>query len=197
MIEFMKRNHLYLALPFPPSVNAMYIPIGRGRQILSKRAVEYLDLFKRLLDEQGHPGTCPGFLEARIWICPPDRRRRDVDNILKALFDAMEAAEVYENDSQIKRVEVVMDHWPFPDGAVVVRLDEVPFHNYEDRHNAHLLTRLQNARSALGIPNKKDIPRPPPPENPWIAMTDEERKAWKQIGYRKKHKAKIAKKSKK
>lgn len=180
----MRRTHMNLALPFPPSINSIYIPIGRGRQILSKKAVEYHQLFEKLLNEQGHPGKSSGFLEARVWICPPDRRARDCDNILKILFDAMQKCGIYENDSQIKRVDLVMDYWPFPDGAVVVKLDEIPFHDYESKTNSALLTRLQEARTALGLSNKKDIPRPKPPKNPMLSLTQEEQEFWLSQGGR-------------
>lgn len=174
----MKKTHMRLALPFPPSINSIYIPIGRGRQILSKKAVEYHALFEKLLNAQGHPGTCSGFLEAKVWICPPDRRSRDCDNILKILFDAMQKCGVYENDSQIKHVDLTMDYWPFPDGAVVVELEEIPLHDYESKSNSALLEALQKARTSIGLQNKKDIPRPKPPKNPGLAITDHERDFW-------------------
>lgn len=182
----MRRTHMNLALPFPPSINSIYIPIGRGRQILSKKAVEYHQLFEKLLNEQGHPGKSSGFLEARVWICPPDRRARDCDNILKILFDAMQKCGIYDNDSQIKRVDLVMDYWPFPDGAVVVKLDEIPFHDYESKTNSALLIKLQEARTALGLPNKKDIPRPKPPKNPMLSLTPEEQEFWLNQGRKRK-----------
>ena len=43
-------------------------------------------------------------LEVRINIFPPDKRKRDIDNVLKCLLDAMEKAKVYKNDNQIIRL---------------------------------------------------------------------------------------------
>jgi crossover junction endodeoxyribonuclease RusA len=37
---------------------------------------------------------------------PPDHRRRDLDNILKALQDSMQAAGVYNDDHQIDDLRV-------------------------------------------------------------------------------------------
>jgi crossover junction endodeoxyribonuclease RusA len=49
-------------------------------------------------------------LRARLLVelvaCPPDRRKRDLDNLLKPLLDAMQHAGVYEDDSQIDRLVI-------------------------------------------------------------------------------------------
>lgn len=54
-----------------------------------------------------------------IEAAPPDRRRRDLDNLLKALLDMLQHAEVYNDDYQvadlrIRRVE------PVPHGTIRV-----------------------------------------------------------------------------
>jgi crossover junction endodeoxyribonuclease RusA len=41
-----------------------------------------------------------------VYLYPPDKRKRDVDNVLKPLLDALEHANVYENDSQIDKLYV-------------------------------------------------------------------------------------------
>ena len=38
---------------------------------------------------------------------PPDRRKRDLDNILKSLLDALQHARVYPDDSQIDRLTII------------------------------------------------------------------------------------------
>jgi hypothetical protein len=42
-----------------------------------------------------------GDLMVEIIIYPPDKRKRDIDNVKKALFDALQCAGLYENDYQI------------------------------------------------------------------------------------------------
>jgi crossover junction endodeoxyribonuclease RusA len=48
-----------------------------------------------------------GRLSVHIALFPPDQRKRDVDNILKALLDACEHAGCYESDSQIDELHVI------------------------------------------------------------------------------------------
>jgi Holliday junction resolvase RusA-like endonuclease len=62
-------------------------------------------------------GTSP--VACRVTVCPPDNRKRDLDNILKALFDALQHAGVIEDDSQIRKLMVSFDRG-FEPGVIVV-----------------------------------------------------------------------------
>ena len=42
-----------------------------------------------------------GRLRVEIEVYPPDRRKRDIDNVCKATLDALAKAGVYQDDSQI------------------------------------------------------------------------------------------------
>lgn len=42
-----------------------------------------------------------------ISLYPPDRRKRDIDNVLKALLDALQHAGCYEDDSQLDDLRIV------------------------------------------------------------------------------------------
>jgi crossover junction endodeoxyribonuclease RusA len=89
---------LVLTLPFPPSVNTYWRNIGRGRTIISKRGRQYRD------DVVGHVAAHPKAdmladrLHVAITLHPPDNRRRDVDNYLKAPLDALTHAGVWADD---------------------------------------------------------------------------------------------------
>lgn len=48
-----------------------------------------------------------GRLAVHVALYPPDRRKRDIDNVLKSLLDACEHAGCYENDSQIDELHII------------------------------------------------------------------------------------------
>lgn len=95
-----------LTLPFPPSVNSCYRAIGRGRSILSKVGRTYRASVLTHIAAQGARTALLDRLAIAITLHPPDKRRRDVDNYLKAPLDALTHAGVWADDSQIDRLTV-------------------------------------------------------------------------------------------
>ena len=63
-------------------------------------------------------------LKAHLDIYPPDRRKRDIDNAQKCLLDAMEKAQLYLDDNQIKDLHSVMRE-PVKGGKVIVTLEAI------------------------------------------------------------------------
>lgn len=100
---------LALILPFPPSVNTYWRSMRKGplagRVIISKRGREYRKEVVKMVPEQmrGHAKIL-GPVMVHLIENPPDRRIRDLDNYLKALFDSCKHADVFGDDSQIKRI---------------------------------------------------------------------------------------------
>ncbi len=90
-----------ISLPWPPSVNH-YWRTWRGSVLVSREGRTYREDVRALLAGGGFHKPPPG---ARIALCmdayPPDRRRRDLDNLLKSVLDALEHASLYADDSQI------------------------------------------------------------------------------------------------
>lgn len=101
-----------LRLPFPPSVNTYWRHVG-NRVLISKNGRQYQATVSSLLNRKGIK-THDGDLIVDIRLIPPDRRRRDVDNSLKALLDAMQFGGAYHDDAQIVRL-TVEKHQPDPD----------------------------------------------------------------------------------
>ena len=120
-------------LPYPPSVNH-YWRNYRGRMVISREGRAYRkDVCALLAPAPGMGGNGPRKPPSggRIALCmdafPPDRRRRDLDNIQKPLLDALENAEVYLDDSQIDLL-VTRRRASGKPGHIEVQLDELPLH---------------------------------------------------------------------
>lgn len=95
-----------IVLPWPPSLNG-HKTVARGRLILSKHGREYIKECKNAVIEQ-RIKPIEGYLDVTLSLYPPDKRTRDVDNYIKAVFDAMTQAGVWGDDSQVKRLTVEM-----------------------------------------------------------------------------------------
>jgi crossover junction endodeoxyribonuclease RusA len=65
-----------------------------------------------------------GALSLRAVLRPPDRRRRDIDNVCKALLDSLAHGGAYVDDSQIKRLVLELED-PTPGGRVDVVIEQV------------------------------------------------------------------------
>lgn len=88
---------------------------GRAYQTEACAAV-----FKQL---HQRPLTLMGPVSVIVTLYPPDRRRRDLDNFNKALFDALTRAGIWQDDSQIKRL--LLEWGPvIPKGRVTVAVSE-------------------------------------------------------------------------
>lgn len=92
-----------LILPFPPSTNR-YWRHWQGRTLLSKSGREYRQQAVRAAQGATRWGSRHVAVSIRAYV--PDARRRDLDNLLKATLDALGAARVYEDDSQVRRLLV-------------------------------------------------------------------------------------------
>jgi crossover junction endodeoxyribonuclease RusA len=97
--------HIQLQLPYPPSVNHYWGQAGNHR-FIGKKGKEFR---AQVMDAVNEAGIQPleGRLAVHIALFPPDRRKRDVDNVLKSLLDACEHANCYENDSQIDELHII------------------------------------------------------------------------------------------
>ena len=95
-----------LQLPLPPSVNA-YWRNFHGRTILSKAARDYKQTVKDYVLMNKTPDFGDAKLQAIITIFPRDKRSIDLDNRLKGLFDALQNAGVFDDDSQFDKIEIV------------------------------------------------------------------------------------------
>lgn len=99
---------LRIELPYPPSVNRAWrmVRVGRSaRMVLSREGRAYRREACARLAALRAP-RIDGPLRVVIMLHPPDRRKRDVDNALKALLDALQHGGVIADDSQIVDLRV-------------------------------------------------------------------------------------------
>ena len=107
-----------LELPYPPSVNGYYRHVG-FRTLISREGRAYRRLVCAIL-RRASVRPLAGTLAVGLDLYPPDGRRRDCDNVLKALLDAMQYGGMYGDDSQIKKLLVVMRQQVVPGGKAIV-----------------------------------------------------------------------------
>ena len=93
---------MVITLPYPPSINRYYRRVGQ-RTLISKQGRDYRTTICRVARV---PAPFEGRLDVSVLVSPPDQRRRDLDNTLKALLDSLQHAGVYLDDSQIDRLLV-------------------------------------------------------------------------------------------
>jgi len=110
-----------ITLPWPPSVNH-YWRTWRGRMLISREGRAYRDAVISIL-RAARLKPLAGPLAIHVELYPPDKRRRDADNALKAVNDSLQHGGAFHDDSQIvwllvEKAEVV------PGGKVVVRIAE-------------------------------------------------------------------------
>jgi len=95
-----------ITLPYPPSVNTYWRAIGRGRVIISKKGREYRQEVVCEVTRGRGAQTLEGRLSVDIEAWMPDKRRRDLDNILKATLDGMVHAGLMLDDEQIDDLRI-------------------------------------------------------------------------------------------
>ena len=96
-----------LALPWPPSTNALFFNVrGKGR-VRSENYRKWAKEAGWTLNAQ-RPPKFKGPVTIGIELCPPSSRRFDLDNKNKALLDLLVTHRVIEddNDSIVREVSV-------------------------------------------------------------------------------------------
>jgi Holliday junction resolvase RusA-like endonuclease len=106
-------------LPYPPSINHYWRRVG-PRTLISREGRRFRQrVLATLAARRVEPLAGP--LAVEIDIFPPDRRRRDIDNVQKALLDALQQGGAYLDDSQIVRLTIAK-HEPLDGGKTLVRI---------------------------------------------------------------------------
>lgn len=111
-----------LVLPWPPSANRYWRHTG-NRVLVSREAKAYKSLIKgyALLWRRKQ---LLGRISLHIQAFPPDKRARDIDNLLKISIDSLEGCGLFENDSQIDKI--CIERMPVREGGeLLIWIDEL------------------------------------------------------------------------
>ena len=98
-------------LPYPPSVNRYWRHPTRGklagRHLISRDGRAYRSaVIAACMEQRLFKCGVAGRLEIHLLVTPPDKRRRDLDNIAKACLDGIVHAGVIQDDEQFDRITI-------------------------------------------------------------------------------------------
>ncbi len=89
-----------LIIPWPPTVNT-YWRHCRGRHYISAKGTQYRKDIIQIIQQQHLDINTSSRLKISITTNHPDKRRRDLDNLQKAVFDSLVHAGFMADDEQI------------------------------------------------------------------------------------------------
>lgn len=100
-------NSVSLVLPFPPSVNACWRNIN-GKTLISAKGRAFRANAMAAIYEQlrKRPKAITEHVSVIVKMYPPSKRRMDIDNYLKAPFDALTHAGIWSDDAQVKHADI-------------------------------------------------------------------------------------------
>lgn len=108
-----------IIIPRPPSVNRLW-RMGNGRMYRSAEYVQWLNACVALVKSAKYPAIL-GKYKLMIRVARPDKRRRDIDNLIKAASDFLQHAGIVQDDCLCEAVhckwvesgpEVVINVYP-------------------------------------------------------------------------------------
>ncbi len=111
-----------ITLPWPPSVNHYWMRSGNRCYVGSKGIAFRKDVLN-CCNKIGITFKSTSRLCVEIQAFPPDKRRRDLDNLLKATLDSLQHAGVYADDNQIDQLRI--DRKDLILGQLIVKITDL------------------------------------------------------------------------
>ncbi len=109
-------------MPWPPTVNTYWRHVG-SRVLISEKGKKYKRDIQLLALTWKRPKLL-GRLSVHIKAFPPDKRARDLDNLLKVTLDSLQDAGLFENDSQIDEI-FIQRKSPLTGGELLIYIEEL------------------------------------------------------------------------
>jgi crossover junction endodeoxyribonuclease RusA len=113
-----------LTLPFPPTVNTYYRNV-KGRTLMSKKGRAYRALaISTCFWQKTYCYAADVRLAVTLNLYPPNKRKWDIDNRVKATLDALQHAGIIPDDEQVDELEII--RCPIsPDSRVEIFISEI------------------------------------------------------------------------
>ena len=108
-----------LTLPYPPTVNTYYGNGPRGNVYIKPAGRSYRLKVMALMGR--YKSNTTERLQVFVAVNPPDKRKRDLDNVCKATLDALQHAGCFKDDNQIDDLRIVRRK-PVKGGSIQVQI---------------------------------------------------------------------------
>lgn len=95
----------WIDLPLPPTGNQLFINLKRGGRTLKPVYRQWRDNAAALIAVQAAGSRVSGPYALHISAGRPDRRKRDIDNIIKPISDALVKGGLVDDDSDCQCVK--------------------------------------------------------------------------------------------
>lgn len=96
---------LKIEIPFPPSMNRLWRASKGGGVYRSPEYARWKEQACWVIASQSRSERLRGPFKLTMLVVPPDKRHRDLDNLLKASLDALAGAGVIANDRHCRWIE--------------------------------------------------------------------------------------------
>jgi crossover junction endodeoxyribonuclease RusA len=97
--------NIVIDLPWPPTANTYWRRNG-GRYFISKRGQDYREYVAKACYAYQGLFVAEDRLRVKIKAYPPDKRKRDLDNLFKSTLDSIQHAGLYVDDCQIDKLSI-------------------------------------------------------------------------------------------
>ena len=95
-----------ITLPWPPTVNHYWQRNSNGGMRVSEKGIQYRDAVGKALQDENLNAGLANHVMVEIEAYMPDKRRRDLDNVLKALLDSLTHGGLWGDDDQVDDLRI-------------------------------------------------------------------------------------------